>query len=189
MRLLILFLMLAPMQALATPIVHSPQPNKIMSAMRHYIDYVRVENNHRTSYVWNGHFAALNGDIYDMRDFYRSKRPEINARIGVLAHESARLKVHLPIHFDNGYQADLYEAQPYLGLGVITQWAATDTLVLGFHLHDALQIGGKVRETPCHDSFRRDFHCGTGLPWTDATPFLKRRNVAHFGQFTLNWRF
>lgn len=35
----------------------------------------------------------------------------------------------------------------------------------------------------------RQFHCGTGLPWSDAAPHLRRSNVATFGQLTVNWRF
>lgn len=51
------------------------------------------------------------------------------------------------------------------------------------------QLGGKVRERPCHDGFRRAFHCGTGLPWTDAAPHLKQRAVTPLAKLTIDWRF
>lgn len=38
--------------------------------------------------------------------------------------------------------------------------------------------GGKVDKRPCRDSFDRTFHCGSGLPWTDAQNFCK------IGKFT-----
>lgn len=57
------------------------------------------------------------------------------------------------------------------------------------HVHDALQWGGKVLERPCHDGFRRAFHCGTGLPWTDAAPHLKQRAVTPLAKLTIDWRF
>ena len=41
-----------------------------------------------------------------------------------------------------------------------------------------LQSGGKVHERPCRDGFDRAFHCGSGLPWTDAQDFWE------IGKFT-----
>jgi len=124
-----------------------------------------------------------------MRHLYQSKRPQINAKLAILAHEDARWRLTVPLHFDNGYQADLYQAQPFFGLGLVTQWAASERVVLGFHLHDALKLGGKVSEQPCHDGFRRRFHCGTGLPWTDAGAHLRHSNVSTLAKLTLDWQF
>jgi hypothetical protein len=153
------------------------------------IDYLQIEDSHRTSYVWDGRFNAINGDAHNVAHFYRAKGPQFNMRTAVKLHETPRLRLTLPLQIDHGYKADLYRARPYLGLGLVAQWAASERLVLGLHLHDALQIGGEVRESPCHDSFRRQFHCGTGLPWSDAGPHLRQNNVATFGQLSVNWRF
>jgi hypothetical protein len=153
------------------------------------IDYVQASDSHRTSYVWEGRFRTLNGASYNMRHLYQSKRPQINAKLAILAHEDARWRLTVPLHFDNGYQADLYQAQPFFGLGLVTQWAASERVVLGFHLHDALKLGGKVSEQPCHDGFRRRFHCGTGLPWTDAGAHLRHSNVSTLAKLTLDWQF
>ena len=37
-------------------------------------------------------------------------------------------------------------------------------------------MGGGVTESACYDDFRRAFHCGTGLAWSDAQSggFLKK---------------
>lgn len=163
--------------------------NETLQDLLARIEYLSAEDTHRTSYVWDGRFTAVNGDIYAMTDFYRSKRPEFNLLTALRLHQSRRWHLALPIQIDNGYRADLYRARPFLGLGVVAQWAKSDRLVLGFHLHDALKLGGRVREYACYDGLRRQFHCGTGLPRTDAGPRLKKSNVATFGQFTLSWRF
>ena len=153
------------------------------------IDYLQVQDSHRTSYVWSGRFNAMNGDAHDMAHFYRAKRQQFNVQAAIRLHEGPRLRIALPVQMDNGYRADLYQAEPYLGGGLIVQWAATEQLSVSFHLYDALQIGGDVRESPCHDGFRRQFHCGTGLPWSDAGPHLRQSNVVPFGALRLNWRF
>ena len=28
-------------------------------------------------------------------------------------------------------------------------------------------MGGSVQENACIDTLKREFHCGTGLPWSD----------------------
>lgn len=181
MRWIFPFLFLLPLAAQAD--------NTVLNNLLARIEYLQVQDSHRTSYVWSGRFNAINGDPYDMAHFYRAKRPQFNVQAAIKLRETPRLRLSLPVQMDNGYAADLYRARPYLGLGLVAQWAATERLVLGFHLHDALQIGGTVRESPCHDGFRRQFHCGTGLPWSDAGPHLRQSNVATFGELRLNWRF
>jgi hypothetical protein len=52
-----------------------------------------------------------------------------------------------------------------------------------------LQSGGKVHERPCRDGFDRAFHCGSGLPWTDAQVFLQNKQIHPNGKITLHWRF
>jgi len=124
-----------------------------------------------------------------VRQFYRSKTPQFNLTTAVELHETPRLRLSLPVQIDNGYRADLYRAQAYLGLGLVAQWAASDRIVLGCHLHDALQFGGDVSEQPCRDGFQGNFHCGTGLPWSDAQPYLRSSRVETLNRLTLHWRF
>lgn len=182
MRAMLILLLLLPAFA-------AQAGNETLQDLLARIDYLQVEDTHRTSYVWSGRFNAINGDTYNVTQFYRSKAPQFNLTMAIRLHQSARWRVALPVQMDNGYRADLYRARPYLGLGLVAQWAKSERLVLGFHLHDALKLGGEVREYACYDGFRRQFHCGTGLPWTDAGPHLRKSNVATFGQFTVNWRF
>lgn len=153
------------------------------------IDYLLAEDRHTVSRVWSGRFSALNGDQYDVAHFYLSKRLQFNMRTAFTISETSRLRLTVPLHYDHGYDATLYEATPYLGLGFIGQWAASDNLQLGLHVHDGLQSGGKITERPCHDGFSRAFHCGTGLPWTDAQALLTDRQIEPFGKITLHWRF
>lgn len=49
--------------------------------------------------------------------------------------------------------------------------------------------GGKVHERLCREGFDRAFHCGSGLPWTDAQDFLQNRQIHPNGKITLHWRF
>lgn len=99
------------------------------------------------------------------------------------------MQLTLPLHFDNGFNAALYKAEPYFGGGLVMHWATGERLVWGFHLHDALRFGGAVKERPCHDGFRRRFHCGTGLPWSDAQPHLRSSEISTLGQLKLHLRF
>ena len=115
--------------------------------------------------------------------------PQFNLRTALTLSETSRLRLALPLHYDHGYRAALYQAKPFFGFGFIAQWAASKNLVLGLHLHDALQFSGEIDEQPCHDGFRRAFQCGSGLPWTDAAPLLKNQEIAASGKINLNWRF
>ncbi|NCF47167.1 MAG: hypothetical protein GWP24_06330 [Alphaproteobacteria bacterium] len=41
-------------------------------------------------------------------------------------------------------------------------------LLVSTSILDFARIGGAISERPCRDSFSRQFHCGTGLAWTDS---------------------
>ena len=153
------------------------------------IDYLTVEDRLLTSYVWDGRFIALNGDNYDMAHLYRSQGPELNIKMGLNILSGKTWQISVPLHADMGYRADLYEATPYIGFGLSGRWQKSDQVQVGFRLDDALQWGGDVQERACHDGFRRAFHCGTGLPWSDAGPHLRRRHVSTYGQVNLLLRF
>lgn len=153
------------------------------------VDYLHAEDRHMTSQVWSGHFRALNGDNHDMAHFYAPQRPQLNIRTAFTISKSSRLRFAVPMHYDHGYRAALYQATPYFGIGFIGQWAVRDNLVLGFHMHDGLQSGGDIIERPCHDDLERAFHCGSGLPWSDAQTLLQDRQIYPSGKITLHLRF
>ena len=163
--------------------------DEILNNLLARLSYLHVEDTHRTSYVWEGRFRAIDGTPYDKHAFYISSRPQFNAKLGVTLYHSSKLRLTLPLHHDNGYAAALYDAEPFLGGGLIGQWHYRENLTLGFALHDVLQLGGKLRERPCYDGFRRAFHCGTGRPWTDAGPYMQRDNTPAFLKLSLDWRF
>ena len=73
----------------------------------------------------------------------------------------------LPVSLDGGYQAKLYQAEPLLslGLGAIVKTSSNSLITL--RINDAFKVGGDIKEQPCYDSFRRQYHCGSGLAWTD----------------------
>jgi len=153
------------------------------------ITYLHIDDRHRTSKVWSGQFSAINGDSYQLNHFYQSQKPQMNMRLGMRPHESKHLRLALPMHFDNGYQAELYNVQPFFGLGLTAIWAKSERITLSFQLHDPVKTGGKVTESPCYDGLRRSFHCGTGLPWSDAQSYLRESTATASGQFNLQWRF
>jgi hypothetical protein len=180
-KLILLLLILCPLPASAGSAL-------LQTAVSH-ITYLQAEDRHRISHVWSGHFKALNGDSYNMAHLYQSRKPQLNMRLGIRLFESAKLRLALPVHFDNGFEAILYEAEPFFGTGITALWVANDRLAVSFQLHDALQIGGKVKETPCRDGLLRSFHCGTGLPWTDAQERLRKNLATPSAQLSLQWRF
>lgn len=153
------------------------------------LDYLYVHDTHRTSYVWDGRFRAIDGTPYDKHELYISSRPQFNTKLGIKLYDTGTLRLSLPLHYDNGYRAALYDAEPFLGGGLIGRWHYRENLTLGFALHDVVQVGGRLQESPCYDGFRRAFHCGTGLPWTDAKPYLQRDNTPAFFKLSLDWRF
>ena len=48
--------------------------------------------------------------------------------------------------------------------GISLYYRKSKDVFLTFEAHDILQINNGVKERPCYDAFRREFHCGTGSP-------------------------
>lgn len=153
------------------------------------IDYLQATNAHLISRPWSGHFEALNGTHFNHPEFYKNRRPELNLKSGVAVVRRRNLKASLTLHYDHGYASDLYEAAPYLGLGVGVLYAPRDNLLVSFYAFDVAQIGGKVRERPCYDDFRREFHCGTGNAWRDVKEQLNRRFIKPSAYLRITRRF
>lgn len=151
-----------------------PQPHPMLKK----IDYLIMHDEHLTSTPWTGHFTALNGKQYQLSQFYKNRRNlAINLKAGIEIFRNANLKISLPVHFDNGYKADLYEAERFLGFGVSVYYAPRKNLFLSFNMVDIVQFGGQTKERPCYDDFRREFHCGTGYAWTDMKHNLDQHHV------------
>ena len=86
---------------------------------------------------------------------------------GVIIWEAQRnVTLTVPWSFDAGYDSALFQTDPALQLGVRADLSFQNKSVT-FGVDNLLSIGGNVTERPCLDQLFRDFHCGTGLPWTD----------------------
>ena len=76
---------------------------------------------------------------------------------------------------DNGYNSTLIDVDPlyYLSLSTKYHLGKIKNKVI---VDPIIKYGGGVTESPCYDDFRRAFHCGTGLAWSDAVSggFLKQ---------------
>ncbi len=141
---------------------------------------LKAESRHAGSKVWQGKFTGLNGQIYDVSGFYQTKRPTFSARAIFTKTDGKKINWLLPITLDGGYQARLYQAEPLLGLGFGAAISLAPQTMLSLRLDNALRMGGDIREQPCYDGFRRQYHCGTGLAWLDYRNIdsLRRDNFA-----------
>jgi len=150
------------------------------------ISNLEGSSSHVQSSVWTGRPLGLNGKRYDFTDLYASKRFEFN--VSGLAHFAVNDKavISLPFSLDAGYDSDLLSTEPsiLLGFGITKNWSNHS---VSFMSQNILRIGGKVRERPCYDSFDREFHCGTALPWSDIAPFLSRNKANQ--SFSFRYRY
>ena len=121
---------------------------------------------HTYSSPYDGRFTALNGERYDVSEFYTSNRLELNVSGVALWTKSPQLSIRLPWYFDNGYKSTLYNSEPVLQVGVFFIVYKSQSS-LEFGISNLLRVGGNISERPCVDHLSRDFHCGTGLPWVD----------------------
>jgi hypothetical protein len=158
---------------------------------------LQAESRHAGSKVWQGRFTGLNGQIYDVSDFYQSNRPRFSARAIFSKTAQRRPRQRsvtwlVPISVDAGYQAKLYQAAPLFSIGLGAAIALAPQSMVSLRIDNALRLGGTISEQPCYDGFRRQYHCGTGLAWVDyrqidsdrrdsfALPTLKFKYVRRF---------
>ncbi len=146
--------------------------------------------NYVQSEVWHGRFTALNGQAFDVSEFYEPEYPNFHLE-GILSYPIAnRGDVIIPFLFDAGYKSALFVAGPLLSLGI---GYTRNFGNFGFYFgsHHVLKIGGKISEKPCIDKFNREFHCGTGLAWVDAVGggILKKSEIRDFIEFRIAYRF
>ena len=73
----------------------------------------------------------------------------------------------VPLALDAGYDAELMQTRPMAGLGIGAAIDFGAQTVLSLRAENILRLGGQTSEQPCYDDFRRRFHCGTGMAWTD----------------------
>lgn len=140
-----------------------------------------AKSEHVGSRVWSGNFTALNQRNYDAARFYEPTNQLFSAKMifakaaNRTANQRATRRVTrrvtwlLPIALDAGYRAQLYQAAPLFSLGIGAAFALPEHTMVSIRAENMLRLGGGVSEQACYDGFRRQFHCGTGLAWTDYT--------------------
>ena len=115
---------------------------------------------------YTGHFTAVNGSYFDASQYYKSQRVELNISgfTAVFLNEAWTLKFDWT--FDQGFYSDLYQVGSSLKSNV-TFIKSLENAKIELGLQNAILMGGSVRENACIDTLNREFHCGTGLPWSD----------------------
>ena len=139
--------------------------------------YLIAGNKHLTSRPWSGAFSAIDGTPHRVEKFYQSTRQQLNFKTALKTWQTRRTKSLLTMHYDNGFAAPLYTAQPYLGLGLSSYIKLGGKTMMSLHALDLWQTGGEITESPCYDGFKREFHCGTGLAWRDVKDHIGERQV------------
>lgn len=139
---------------------------------------LQAESRHTGSKVWQGKFTGLNGQLYDVSGFYQTNKPTFSARAIFTKTGGKQINWLLPIAMDGGYQARLYQAEPLLSLGFGAAIALAPKTMISLRVDNVLLVGGKISEQPCYDGFRRQYHCGTGLAWTDYRRYDEDRRSA-----------
>jgi len=125
------------------------------------------------SSVWNGRATGLNGRNYDFSGFYKAENITFNLAADVFVPVSETSYIVLPLTLDSGYKSDLYTAAPRFSLGLGFAYVQP-TFSVSLVARGLDTVGGSVEERPCRDSFDREFHCGTALPWSDVKPYLSK---------------
>ena len=151
--------------------------NSSANSAETYLKIFSLSNDYSQSKVWSGVFTAPNGKTFDTSNYYRNTRNEfhVNGEL-FLINLKTKYTISIPFYYDNGYQSSLFNAQERFDLGLSLSGMLSDNFIYGVSTSSLLSYGGEVREYPCVDSFQREFHCGTGLPWTDAESFLIKGN-------------
>ena len=156
------------------------------SNLFNFVD-TKGSNKYSQSLVWDGNFIAPNGKRFNLGHFYQSKNFELNLKTRFLYKLNSSILI-IPINFDNGYSSDLLNVSPIYSIGFIMSKNIKNINFL-FGIDNALRIGGNIKENPCYDKFKREFHCGTGVPWTD----YNRENLKNFYQdrliFNMSYKF
>lgn len=121
---------------------------------------------HQFSSPYSGKFQAINGDSFDVSDYYASLGMELQLNGLVMWDINDSVTVTVPWNFDVGYKSDLFKTDPVLQLGLSFN-VSSQNQSIRFGIANLITIGGNVTESPCVDILFREFHCGTGLPWVD----------------------
>ena len=125
---------------------------------------------------YSGRFSDVSGVFWDNSDLYKNENyAEISGAISFDYFENGA--VHSIISgFDFGKNSKALHASPLVAFGYGRSFFIRENLVINWSVQNIIQIGGWINQTPCEDSFQRQFHCGTATPWIVAKESNKKRN-------------
>ena len=150
---------------LATFILISFFSNSIFAIEIKLINLEGSSNYKRVS-PWSGSFIDYKGNEWNVEGFYKSKQETffIKPEFIVIYNETSFSK--FSTYYDNGYRSDLFKANEKIAIDQTSYFWTSKNTLLSFSVY-AEFLGG-IHESPCFDSYRREYHCGTGLAWSDS---------------------
>ena len=140
-----------------------------ISSMSYAVEIIKIEfqNDYSRTAVWSGNFIDYSGKQWDVSNYYDKKIASFHASI-FLSHEINGIDFTSKLYLDNGYDSALYNAKPLAYISIAADYQYSENKSFKLMLDPIIQYGGSVSESACYDDFRRAYHCGTGLNWTDA---------------------
>ena len=140
-----------------------------ISSMSYAVEITKIEfqNDYSRTAVWSGNFIDYSGNQWDVSNYYDNKIESFHASI-FLSHEINGIDFTSKLYLDNGYDSALYNAKPLAYISIAADYQYSENKSFKLLLDPIIQYGGSVSESACYDDFRRAYHCGTGLNWTDA---------------------
>jgi len=138
------------------------------SSLSQALEIIKVElnNDYNRTTVWTGNFIDYSGQQWDVSNYYDNKIESFHAGI-FLSHEINGIDFTSKLYLDNGYDSTLYDVKPLTYISIAADYQYSENKSFKLMLDPIIQYGGSVSESPCFDDFRRAYHCGTGLNWTD----------------------
>jgi len=127
-------------------------------------------SNHFYGIPYSGYFTAINGTHFNASQYYESQKTEFHLSGLAAIFINVEWSIKLDWTFDNGFYSDLYQVDPSF-LSKITLIRSHEKNTFEFSINNALWLGGNITEKACIDTLNRNFHCGTGLPWSDYQPY------------------
>ena len=141
-------------------------------------DYQRIE-------PWSGVFKDYTGKEWNVQEFYKNDQLSFAIKPKFLLIYNSNNFTELSIYGDNGYKSDLFRVKPKINIDQTTYFKITKNSFLGINTY--LEFFGGIDESPCYDDFRREYHCGTGLAWSDSYPYHKKDN--NNSQIGISWNY
>ena len=131
-------------------------------------DFERVD-------VWSGKFMDLSGKVWDTSEYYSQDNESYNTSI-YINHDFSKFRFTSKIFLDSGYDSALIDIDPLYYISLSAKYQLGENENIKVVIDPIIKMGGGVTESACYDDFKRAFHCGTGMAWSDAQSggFLKK---------------